>query len=182
MTRSEGARRSTARLFTIYAIVSVVPVLVLGIALALTFRSQAASRGLNQGRSEAILVAQPAVAPQLTDRPLSDGLTPTEKRRMDRLVGDAVGARHILRLRLRNLAGHVVFSDDGSGFAGAPEDEAISAARGHVVARLTRLNTDSNDTGRSGVPAVEVYQPLVAGSPRHRIGVLELYLPYGPIS
>jgi diguanylate cyclase (GGDEF)-like protein len=98
------------------------------------------------------------------------------------VVSQAVKKGEILRLRLRNLADQVVYSDDGSGFSDRPEDEALDAARGKVVAQLTRLNKDSNDTGAAGVAAVEVYQPLMVGQPAHRVGVLELYLPYAPIA
>jgi diguanylate cyclase (GGDEF)-like protein len=75
-----------------------------------------------------------------------------------------------------------VFSDDGSGFGGLPDDEALDAARGETIAQLTRLNADTNDVGGRGVESVEVHLPLRAGVPALRVGVLELYLPYGPIS
>ena len=62
-----------------------------------------------------------------------------------------------------------------------PSDEAIEAAHGEIEAELTRLNSDANDTGEIGPQAVEVYQPLFAGSQKRPVGVLELYLPYAPI-
>jgi diguanylate cyclase (GGDEF)-like protein len=98
-----------------------------------------------------------------------------------RLAARAVGGRSLLRLRLRDLAGQVVFSHDGSGFGVKPESEALEAAHGTMVARLTRLNADSNDRGRTGVASVEIYLPLMAGTPLRRVGVLETYLPYAPI-
>jgi diguanylate cyclase (GGDEF)-like protein len=176
------APRSPARLFALYAVISLVPVLVLGLVLAHSLRGEARKRGLAEGRSEAALVAQTAVAPLLDGRPLSRGVSLDEQTRLRRLVAQAVGERQVLRLRIRDLAGQVVFSDDGSGFQAKPEDEARAAAHGLVVARLTRLNTDSNDQGRTGVASVEIYLPLKAGTPLRRVGVLELYLPYAPIS
>jgi diguanylate cyclase len=171
-----------ARLFATYAVISLVPVLVLGLVLAGSLRSEARQRGLAEGRSEATLVAHTAVEPLLDGRPLSRGLRIGEAAGLRRLVARAVGGREILRLRVRDLAGQVVFSDDGSGFRTAPDDEARNAARGLVVARLTRLNTDSNDLGHTGVASVEIYLPLMAGTPLHRVGVMEAYLPYAPIS
>ena len=56
-----------------------------------------------------------------------------------------------------------------------------SKPRGHIEAELTHLNSDSNDSGAVGEAAVEVYQPLFAVVSKHRVGVLELYLPYAPI-
>jgi len=159
-----------------------VPVLVLGVVTSAGYRSAARQRGVAEGRSEALVVAQTAVEPTLDGQPLSLGLTTTEQADMRRLVARAVGDHDVLRLRLRDLAGNVVFSDDGSGFKDKPEDEALDAAHGEVVARLTRLNSDSNDTGKPGPESVEVYVPLTAGTPSHRVGVLEIYLPYAPIN
>ena len=176
------AHQSVIRLLVSYAAISLVPVLLLGLLLAWSYRSEARQRGIAEGRSEALVVAQTAVEPRLSSRPLSHGLTPSEKASMQTLVSKAVRQHDILRLRLRDLAGNVVYSDDGSGFKERPEDEALEAAHGEIVAELTRLNADSNDTGKIGPEAVEIYQPLLAGNSEKRVGVLELYLPYAPIS
>ena len=181
MSRAQGTPRAVRRSLTPYAVVTLIPVLVLGVVLALSARAEARSRGLDRGRDDAVLIAQTAVAPLLDSRPLAGTVPPAEHDRLQRVVSQAVNKGEILRLRLRNLSGQVVYSDDGSGFSSKPEDEAVDAARGEVVAQLTRLNKDANDTGAAGVPAVEVYQPLMTGQPAHRVGVLELYLPYAPI-
>jgi diguanylate cyclase len=177
-----AAQRSMVRLFAIYAAITFVPVFALGVVLAITFRADANQRGLAQGRSEAALIAQTAVEPLLDRQPLSTGLSSSERAGLRRVVAGAVREGDVLRLRLRDLAGNVVFSDDGSGFGTRPEDEALDASRGEQVARLTRTNSDPNDHGSRGVAAVEIYLPLSSGSPAVRVGVLEIYLPYGPIA
>lgn len=182
MKASAAPPRSLGRRFALYGVLGLLPILVLGVALAGNYRSVARERGIAEGRSEALVVAQTAVEPILTGRPLSGGLSAHEVDDMRRLVAHAVTAQDVLRLRLRDLAGNVVFSDDGSGFKQRPDDEALDAARGSVVARLTRLSSDSNDSGKAGPEAVEVYLPLEAGVPAKRVGVLELYLPYAPIN
>jgi diguanylate cyclase len=173
--------RSTKRTFAAYAAITLIPVLVLGVVLANSIRAAADRRGLAEGVSEAKLVAQTAIEPQLDGHALSDGIDSNERGRLRRLTAKAVSERDVLRLRLRDLSGRVVFSDDGSGFGEKPEDEALDAASGHVIARLTHLNSDSNDSGRTGVESVEIYLPVTAGRPARRVGVLELYLPYAPI-
>ena len=180
--KADGRADSTARWFVAFAVITLIPVLLLGLVLAANYRSQADRRGLAEGRSEALLMAQTAIEPLLNGQPLSEGLTTTESAQMRQLVATAVQTGDVRRLRLRDLEGRVVFSDDGSGFRQRPEDEALDAAHGSMVARLTRLNSDSVDTGRRGPESVEVYLPLHAGSPPHRVGVLEVYLPYAPIS
>jgi hypothetical protein len=42
------ARRATARLFAVYAVVSLIPIAALGFILAADFRSEAQSRGIDQ--------------------------------------------------------------------------------------------------------------------------------------
>jgi diguanylate cyclase (GGDEF)-like protein len=127
-------------------------------------------------------VARTAVEPLLSGHPLSDGVAPSERAGLLRLTAHVIGRGDVLRLRVRSLTGRVVVSDDRSGLADKPDDEALDAAGGRTVALLTRLNADANDTGRRGVAAVEVYLPLDAGRANHRVGVLEIYLPYAPIS
>jgi diguanylate cyclase len=185
MTAHAGHPRSIPRLFAKYAALTLIPVLLLGAGLALSFRDIARSRGLAEGRTEANLIARTAVEPQLDPYPLSEGLNHRETDAMDRLVRRAVHDGDILRLRLRDLASRVVFSDDHSGFgrkADDDDDEALDAAHGHTVARLTHLNSDGDDDGPIGKASVEVYLPLHVGKHGRLIGVLEVYLPYAPIS
>ena len=171
---------SARRLFCASALVALVPVLALGAALALNYRGEARRRGVAEGEAEAALIAHTAVEPLLGGRSLAGGVTPEERAALDRLVADSPSAA-ILRLRLRDAVAHVVYSSDGSGFEEVPEDEALDAARGAVVGVLTFVNVDQNDRGPRGAAAVEVYRPLDDAS-RHQIGVLEIYLPYAPIS
>jgi diguanylate cyclase (GGDEF)-like protein len=181
----KGVRRgpqSAVRLFAVYAIASLLPVLLIGFVLAASFRSEADSRGLAEGRSEAALVAGTAVEPVLSGGPLSKGLSPEEVDGLGRVADRAIGEGHVLRMRLRDLAGRVVFSDDDSGDGTTVDDEALDASHGEVIAEITHLNSDSNDSGTRGATSVEVYLPLSAGAPTRRVGVLELYLPYAPIA
>jgi diguanylate cyclase (GGDEF)-like protein len=177
------ARRSTARLFAVYAVVSLIPIAALGFILAAHFRSEAQRRGIDQARSEAQLIAQTAIEPLLDDASLTNGLSAADRTGMRRLVRQTVNrnGEGALRLRLRDQTGHVVFSDDGTGFADPVDDEALDAAHGEKVAILTHLNTDATPRD-PGPRAVEVYLPLHGGSSARTVGVLELYLSYAPIS
>ncbi len=117
------------RAFAVYAAVSLVAVVVLGVVLAASYRVEARRRGVAEGRSEAQLLASTAVEPLLDGRPLSAGLTPAEVIGLKNLTTEVVGPTDgVLRLRLRDLKGQVVYSDDGSGYHDVPEDEALDAA------------------------------------------------------
>ena len=179
MTRRDD---SPVRLFAIFALIMLCAVIVLGLALAASYRTEATRRGLAQGRDEAVLMAQTAVQPFLDGRPLSSGLSPAETHDMNLLVRDSVLSGDVLRLRLRNLDGTVIYTDDGVGLhSTANADEARQAAHGRIVSLITHLNADAA-SGPLGPPAVEIYLPLSAGSPSHLVGVLEVYLPYTPIN
>jgi diguanylate cyclase (GGDEF)-like protein len=176
-------RRSTPRLLLSYALMTLVPVLLLGVALGLSFRGISTRRGLDEGKRQALLVAQTAIEPHLDARPLTSNLSRGDYDALEGLVRTAVADKYVLRLRVRDLSGLVVFSDDKSGLhQRGDDDEALAAAHGDIVAKLTHLNADGNDHGPVGVAAVEVYMPLNAGTPARRVGVLEVYLPYGPIA
>src|SRR5947209_6287375 len=108
--RAGAPRKSTARLFAIYAAISLIPVLVLGAVLALSLRGEARRRGLAEGRSEAALIAQTAVEPLLSSA-VASGLTTDERTGLQRLVRRAIGDHEVLRLRVRDLSGRVAFAD-----------------------------------------------------------------------
>src|SRR5579872_6047716 len=97
-----------ARLFATYAAITAVPVVLLGVGLTASYRSEAQQRGVDVGRSEALLVAETAVEPILDGRSLSAGLSAQEETDLRRLVTRAVHTDEVLRLRLRNLSGNVV--------------------------------------------------------------------------
>jgi signal transduction histidine kinase len=181
-SKPPAGKRGTARLFATLAAIGLVPVVVLGIALTISLRNEAQARGLSEGTSEARLIAQTAVEPLLDNGPVAAPLRARERDGLRRLVATAVSRGDVLRLRVRNLSGHVVFSNDNRGFKETIEDEALDAAHGRIVSRLTHLNGDNNDTGPLGPAAVEVYQPLRVGHSGRVVGVLELYLPYAPIA
>jgi diguanylate cyclase (GGDEF)-like protein len=167
-------------LFLAYAAASLVPVLLLGLVLSVALGAEAKARGLAEGRAEASLIARTSVEPLLDGRPLSRTMSLSEVESLRRVAQRAVGSGDVVRLRMRDLAGRVIFSDDGSGFGEQIEHEALDAAGGATVAHLTRLNADANDEGPAGPRVVEIYLPLSTGGPW--LGVLEIYLPYAPIA
>jgi diguanylate cyclase (GGDEF)-like protein len=163
----------------VYAAVSLVPVLMLGVVLIRVLNSEADSRGLAEGRTEANLVARTTIAPLLTTSDLNAGLSPADHQALVLRSALVVHEGQVLRLRVRDLRGHVVFSSDDSTAEADPE--ALEAAHGQTVAHLTRLN-DDDDSGPAGPRAVEVYEPLRSAQTNKQVGVLELYLPYAPIA
>jgi hypothetical protein len=88
--RSVGGSRSNARRVAGYAVFGAVPVLVLGLVLAGSYRTEARRRGIAEGRSEAQLVARAAIEPLLSGHPLSSRITEVESRGLARMTARAV--------------------------------------------------------------------------------------------
>ncbi|GAA4350353.1 putative bifunctional diguanylate cyclase/phosphodiesterase [Angustibacter luteus] len=171
-------QRAGSRLFVVYAIASFVPLAVLGAALLHGYQDQGAARGRDQGRAQAAVIEEMAVAPALSGADLSTGLTGAERERLQAATDLAIFNGSVARLRLRSFDGAVPFSDDGSRDGAVPvEDEAFQrAAHGHVDVRLVDDPEQATDV------TVRVLQPIVAASSGQATGVLEVYLPYGEIA
>ena len=170
--------RAGSRLFLTYAVGSLVLVALLGGLLLRNYREDAARQGEEQGRAQAAVIEEMAVAPALDGADLAAGLTATQRQRLQEATDLAIFHGSVLGLRLRSFAGQVAFSDDGSTAGGIPVAHPAfrSAAAGRAdVAVVT-------DPDRSVGQVIRVLQPVIAGASGQAIGVLELYLPYDTIA
>ncbi|MGN6300965.1 MAG: putative bifunctional diguanylate cyclase/phosphodiesterase [Angustibacter sp.] len=170
---------SVGRVFVAFAAVSLVVVVAMGLALSRSFSAGSQQRGLAEGRAQVELMATASIEPLLDGLPVDDDIDLGTLTSLRAVTARLEASGRVLRLRVHAPDGRVVFSDDGSGFGGPVDDEALDATRGESVLRLTHLNADRNDSGPAGVPAIEAYQPL--GDRENALGVLEVYLPYAPI-
>jgi len=178
-------RASGLRLFGWYVLASAIPIGLLGLGLAHQYQTQMDRRALDQAASEADAIANAGIEPVLNGRELTKPLTRAERAQLVATTRPLLQSRSVLRLRLRDDKGTVVFdaAKPNQGAHGDPDDEVEEAARGEVVRKLTRLNTDQVDAHRAeGARAVEAYIPINGGPDAHVIGVLEIYLPYAPIA
>ena len=190
MTRSRSATAAGTRLFAAYAAASLVPVVVLGAVLAGGFRQDAVDRALEYGRAQAAVVEETAIAPALRGQDLGTGLTAPERERLQMATDLAVFRGSILRLRLRDFSGEVVFADDGATGPEAdlpdyPAGEDVVRSTGPAFAAAAGGGTDVallDDDGLAVGRMIRVLQPIVADSSGRSVGVLELLLPYDTVA
>ena len=178
MRKSVGeARRAAGRLFLAYTLASLLPLLALAGALVQDLQREAVDRGLDQGRAQSAVVEEMAIAPALSGADLREGLSMAEREMLQDATDLAVFRGSLVRLRLRDFDGSVVFSDDGTTVDGA----AVSsrAFRAAVGGRLdVTIQPDPVDgTGK----VIRSLQPVVATASGRAVGVLELSLPYDEI-
>jgi diguanylate cyclase (GGDEF)-like protein len=182
--------RSVRRLLAVYALASLLPVVLLGLLLSVVLRSQAEAAGLDEARGQASITSV-ALTPLVTEGNLEAGVTPLQRAVLDASVRFAADEGRVFRARVFSPSGRLAYSSDRAempaGFTvgeipAVPNEHVLAAANGEVTAELTRLNGDVHDTQLAGPRAVEVYQPLRPSSASRALGVLELYLPYDPIA
>lgn len=158
---------------------------ILGAILASSYRTDTTRSGLAEARSQAALLANDVVGPVLGPVPLNGAIPAGTATALTAAFSRAKNDGKLLRLRLRDMSGTVVWSDDGSGLAVAEaDDEVLDALHGETVSRLSRLNADANDDGPLGPRVVEIYRPITTADPlaaARQLGVLEMYVPYAPI-
>ncbi|WP_207218999.1 putative bifunctional diguanylate cyclase/phosphodiesterase [Pengzhenrongella frigida] len=169
-------RRGSSRLLAIYAAASLVPVSILGAVLVQDYRASGLERGRDQGRAQAAVIAEMAIAPALSGLPLSEGLSSDEYSRLRSATDLSVFSGSVSHLRLRTFRGLVAFSDDGAEEDVVPaEDPAFQvAAAGGTDVRIIG--------GEGDTRTIRVLQPVISASTGQWTGVLELYLPYDAIA
>jgi diguanylate cyclase (GGDEF)-like protein len=176
---SKSRRHVGSRLFAAYAAASLVPVVLLGVVLVRDYRREALESGLAQGRAQAAVIEEMAIAPALTGADLDHPLTATERERLQNATDLAIFNGSVIRLRLRGFKGRVVFSDNGSTAGALPTSH--HAFRAAAVGR-TEVAIVQDPYGGESDQVIRVLQPVVAKATGQSTGVLELYLPYGTIA
>lgn len=159
-----------------YAALSAIPVVALGAVLDRTYRDEAHLQGVARGQEQAAVIEEMAVSPALSGEDLSLGLSDSERARLSVATDLAVYQGSVLRLRLRDFDGRVVFSDDGRSDSAVPVTSL--AFREASVGRTHAEVVTAGSTGRS----VRVLRPVVTNASGRSTGVLELYLPYEGIA
>ncbi len=158
-----------------FSLRSLVVVLALGVGLSLVLEAALERRAVENAERLARGVALTAVREHVTALDLEGDLTLRRLEELDVAFAEHLETSGIVRLKIFDARGQVVFSDDRSavGRAAAPSDELAAALRGEVTSERA---TGARHDGR-GAQLLEVYLPLhVAGA----TGAVEAYLRYDP--
>jgi len=166
-----------------FALVSLIPIVLLGLVLAKTLQVQIRNQALTSARQLAALVARIDIRPQLKPDDLSQGLTQERLQRLDQALHAGLVGEEIARVKIWSRDLRVVYSDDPEliGRAFPSSDELEEALDGHVASEVSDLTKEENVGDRSYGKLLEVYVPLTFPGEPTPAGAFELYLPYRPI-
>ncbi len=166
-----------------FALVSLIPIVLLGLVLAKTLQVQIRNQALTSAGQLAALVARLDIRPQLKPDDLSQGLTQERLQRLDQALHAGLVGEEIARVKIWSRDLRVVYSDDPEliGRAFPSSDELEEALDGHVASEVSDLTKEENVGDRSYGKLLEVYVPLTFPGEPTPAGAFELYLPYRPI-
>ena len=137
-----------------FAIVSLVPIVLLGLVLAHFMGAQIRQRAVTDAARSAVLVSRLGIQPLLTPTDLSEGLTRSRLDALDAAVRPGLLGGDVTRIKIWNADSQIVYADDGSligrTFPTSHElEEALDGKREVEISGLGRPRTRrSVRTGR----------------------------------
>jgi diguanylate cyclase (GGDEF)-like protein len=168
------------------AVLSLIPVVALGVILAHVLQSQITARTLADAGQSARLLARVGIQPELSPKAMRDGLSPVGIRTLDEQLRTPSVARDLARIKIWNAQHKVIYSEDHSliGRTLAPSDDLVDAlaGRAHPAALVTPSKSGETASEVGLGQLVEVYVPLAFGRASRPAGAFEMYLSYKPIA
>ena len=168
-----------------FGLISLFPILGLGLVLVHDIRSNARDDALHDARGLAVSVADLRIGPSLTAADLSGRpLTAQRARRLESILDGALSSTEVVRAKLWDRTGTVVFSDDHAlaGKRFPMGDDLEEALDGEVAAEVSHEEDADSARDRRYGRMVEVYVPLRLDGHTRPMGAFELYVPYKVVS
>ena len=183
MAGRSGKRRKLG-LTPRFALLSLAPIVLIGVVLARTINSDVTQRNLNSARKTAVIVSRVGIQSRLTPPMLAHGLTKQQLATLDRSLGTDIIGHSLSRVKIWNRSHRVVYSDDAKiiGKVFPPAHDLVEALDGTVSADVSNLQAKENVGDRKAGRLLEVYVPIAFSRSTAAAGAFEVYLPYEPIA
>jgi signal transduction histidine kinase len=179
--RTARGRHTVGRAVATFAISALIAVVLVGVIEFFVFRSAGISESVRVARTLSATVGHGIVEPELSDRVLSGD--PAAVAALDSVVRQRVLGRSIVRVKLWDASGRIVYSDRPELIGTRYElgDDELETLEGNAVdAELSDLTRPENRFERRFGQLLEVYLPVHApnGTPL----LFETYLPYRDVA
>ena len=164
-------------------ILSILFTAALGVVLWRTLGNTVKDHIVTRVRSEARLLTDIGIAPNLNDGSLADGLDATELAELDQALVSLQATPHDRGVRIWSATTDLVYSSPGAADTGArpPARSRLSAAvAGRESARI--VTSEPGDELDSGDRVLSIYVPLKSESNVVSDGIAEIRIPYEPIA
>jgi diguanylate cyclase len=188
MRRLRAYRRLFARLSLTpqVALMSLVPMVVLGFALTRVIEHQIEKHSLDNASQSARLIADIGFQPRLRPGELAHGLDAQQIHALDGQLRARSSTENLARIKIWNAADTVVYSDDhsliGRSFPSVDDlEHALSGQPGDAEVVTPKPHTETASEVGLG-ELLEVYVPLRFTGDARPVGAFEIYLSYQPIA
>ena len=176
-----NARWPVARPIVQFFLVGLVAVAVVGVATAVAARRVGQREAIVDARTTTLVKAQTVVEPIVTDGLLT--AQPAAVRRVDAVVRHGVLDRSLVRVKIWNRGGKIVYSDeprlDGTTYQ-LGKDELTALDKGVIEAEVSDLHKPENRFERHFHKMLEVYLPIRTPSGERLL--FEAYYRYDAVS
>jgi HD-GYP domain-containing protein (c-di-GMP phosphodiesterase class II) len=165
-------------LLTSFSLLGGIITVVIAVALALGLEYQLEQNALQQEAASAADQVALILGPNLTPADLTAALSPARLTQIDTLIRQEVLQAHVVRIKIWNTAGLLIYSDDASlvGQSFPKSDELEKALDGHVATEVSTLNQAENVGERPLFSRLlEVYVPIRLGTSTQVVGAYEIY-------
>ncbi len=183
---SAFASRITGRstLLSRFTVISLSVTVLIALGFGWVLSRQIIEDALDEAALEAAAAVTSKITPQLGPRDFLSPTSPTVAAWKQR-VGRIVGGMDIVRIKVWNPQGQVVYSDDpdliGRTYPLEGEEELREALEGHVTKELSGLEKSENEKERSYGRLLEIYVPVILSGTSHVAGVYEIYRSFLPL-
>jgi len=183
LAATKGRRRETLVPLIRFGLLALIPVMLLGAVLAHELNVDVQQRYLDTERSSATLIAQVGIQPLLNEQQMYRGMTADEIAQTDHRLQSGSVNQEVVRLKVWNAAGTVVYSDNHALVARTfqVDGNLRAALNGNSSASITDGHDEQNGGDNLPGPLIHVYVPLIFPESSLPSGAFELYLPYAPV-
>jgi signal transduction histidine kinase len=175
----------TGAVIGIFAVLSLVPVVALGIGLGNVVSNGVQQQNLAQADRNAVILAQVGIQPLLVPTDLTTGLSDARLDQLDNSLRGVAFGKVVARLKIWNRQNMVVYSDNRAlvGHIFPADDNLEKALAGRTASEISDARAPENRADNLTGKFLSVYVPIYfADDSQTAAGALELYLPWTPVA
>jgi signal transduction histidine kinase len=172
-----------------FAVLSLIPLIILGLVSGRTLAGQIRARALQNATLSAQVVARLGILPLFSPANLKGGLSAERLRAIDQSLRSSLIGKEVAAVRVWSTQERIVYADDNAliGRSFGPNEELAQTLQGKTHSEIFDPSDQHADPDSLGLfqrygGLFEVYVPLVFRSDSSPAGAFELYLPYAPIA
>jgi diguanylate cyclase (GGDEF)-like protein len=180
----EASVKQKRRWLIEFGIVSLLPILVIGVFLGQSIHSHAQQHALAGAQERGRVVGDLAVRDVLGSQDdLAHAIPAADQSALDASIQSVRNGTDVERVTVRDRQGVVVYSDNHPLIGThAPINELQTALNGDAVSKVTDLSKDPANNDATLGRVLQVFAPLRLSDTAPPAGSLEVWLPYGPIA